>query len=125
MARSPNLIIKGGVAMEQWEYLTLFLQARANTRATRDFIKTRFRKKARAFSPESMIPKLDELGAEGWELVHMEPVARVGGKEDVLFDNDYRWSNTYFCAFKRRKSGAVPVTVATTHHAKMPNEGGE
>jgi hypothetical protein len=40
----------------------------------------------------------------------MEPVARVGGKEDILFDADYRWSSTYFCVLKRRKPGSwIPV----------------
>ncbi len=109
--------------MEQWEYMTTFLAAKADKKETRQFIKTRFNKRPKRFSPESMIPELDKLGAEGWEMVHMEPVARVGGKEDVLFDNDYRWSNTYFCVFKRRAGGAVPVTVAATHLPKAPNEG--
>jgi hypothetical protein len=110
--------------MEQWEYLTLFLSAKANNRETRTFIKTRFNKRPKRFSPESMIPQLDKLGAEGWEMLHMEPVARVGGKEDVLFDQDYRWSNTYFCVFKRRKAGAVPVSVAPTHTPKPPTTEG-
>ncbi len=33
---------------------------------------------------ESLMPQLDKLGLEGWELVHMEPVPRVGKKGNVL-----------------------------------------
>jgi hypothetical protein len=95
--------------MEKWEYITRFFVARVD-KDTKTFIKNRFGKKARTHSPESMIPELNKLGEEGWEVIHMEPVARVGGKEDVLFDADYRWSSTYFCVLKRRKPDAwIPV----------------
>ncbi|MCA9914121.1 MAG: hypothetical protein KC496_12265 [Anaerolineae bacterium] len=97
--------------MEQWEYLTLILKAQANTKETRQFIKDAFDKKPKQYSPEAMIPELNRLGEVGWELVHMEPVPRVGGKEDIQFDR-FSWSNNYFCVFKRRKNGAVPVRVA-------------
>ncbi len=99
--------------MEKWEYMTRFFEARANKKEIRTFIKEEFDKKPRAFSPEAMIPELNKLGDEGWEIIHMEPVARVGGKEDVLFDGDYRWSNVYFCVLKRRKPGSwLPVASA-------------
>ena len=94
---------------EKWEYLTLYLQANAKDSSTRSFIQQRFNKKPKAHSPESMIPELNQLGEEGWELVHMEPVARVGGKEDLRFDTDH-WSHTFFCVFKRRK--VIPTSIA-------------
>jgi len=53
------------------------------------------------------MPELNKLGEEGWELVHMEPVAKVGNKGDVLIGPNYRWSNIYFCVFKRRKPGST------------------
>jgi hypothetical protein len=97
--------------MEQWEYLTLFLEANARKKETKQFIKETFDKKAKPHSPEAMIPELNKLGAEGWELVHMEPVPHLGNKEDVQFD-PYRWSNNYFCVLKRRKTGSsIPVHV--------------
>jgi hypothetical protein len=109
-----------GNAMEQWEYLTVFLEASAKKKEVRDFIKNTFNKKAKLHSPESMIPNLNEYGRQGWELVHMEPVPRVGGKEDVQFDQ-YSWSNTYFCVFKRREPGtSVPVHVAQSPQAQQP-----
>lgn len=96
--------------MEKWEYQTRFFEARAKGRDVKSFIKEEFDKRPKRYSPEAMIPELNELGEEGWEIIHMEPVARVGGKEDVLFDDGYRWSNTYFCVLKRRKPGSyVPV----------------
>jgi hypothetical protein len=106
--------------MEQWEYLTLFLQASAKDRAKREFVQKRFNKKPKAHSPESMIPELDKLGQEGWELVHMQPVPRVGGKEDIQLDVS-AWSSQYFCVFKRRKGGFVPVAVVPAHTPQTPN----
>jgi hypothetical protein len=90
--------------MEQWEYLTKFIKADVKTEGVKDFLK-RFRpmwKNPPQYTPEAMMPELDELGAQGWELIHMEPVARVGRKGDILF-NSTEWTNSYFCVFKRRK----------------------
>lgn len=101
--------------MEQWEYLTMFVQANSSS-ATREYVERRFNRKPRRHSPESMIPALDELGAQGWELVNMQPVARVGRKEDVqLASSD--WSSQYFCVFKRRKAGShVPISVVAAQN---------
>ena len=102
--------------MTQWEYLTRFLEAKIK-KEDQDKLKQRFNKKSLPrFTPESMIPELDELGAAGWELVHMEPVPKVGGKGDVLFGGVPRWSNDYFCVFKRAKatlSRPMPTPTAT------------
>lgn len=94
--------------MEQWEYISTFLDAEASDEQTKNYIQQAFDKKPKRHSPEAMIPDLNRLGADGWELVHMEPVPRVGGKEDVQFDH-YSWSNTYFCVFKRRVMQTVRV----------------
>jgi len=88
--------------MEQWEYLTLFLEARVQDKDMRQYIETRFNKKPKKFSPESMIPRLNQLGEQGWEMIHIEAVGRVGRQENVQ-DDPYAWSNTYFCVFKRPK----------------------
>jgi hypothetical protein len=107
--------------MEQWEYLSVFLQAQVKDKTTREMIKKRFSKKARRYSPESLIPELDKLGSEGWELVHMEPIAKVGGNEDVLMDTGSRWTNAYFCVFKRRKNTSfVPVAVVASQTPQTP-----
>lgn len=94
--------------MAQWEYLTRFLEAQVD-KENAELLKRRFdQKKLPRYTPESMIPELDSLGAAGWELVHMEPVPKVGGKGDILFGGAPRWSNTYFCVFKRAKVVAAP-----------------
>jgi len=97
--------------MEKWEYQTRFFEANATDKQIKSFVENSFNKKAKRHSPEAMIPELNALGAEGWEIIHMEPVARVGGKEDVRMA-DGGWSNTYFAVLKRRKPGSfVPVQV--------------
>lgn len=97
--------------MEQWEYLPTFIEANAKSKEMREFLKTRFpdTKKPPRYMVEAMLPELNELGAQGWELVHMEPVAGVGGKGDVLFETSHRWSNVYFCVFKRRRPTQQPT----------------
>jgi hypothetical protein len=92
---------------EKWEYYTTFLYADAEKH--QDFLQQKWPdRKAPKFTPEAMIPELDELGEQGWELVHMEPVGGVGNKGDVSFLRGYGtmtvWSNTYFCVFKRPKT---------------------
>lgn len=97
--------------MEKWEYQTRFFEAKVNSDQIKSFVESSFNKKAKRHSPEAMIPELNALGAEGWEIIHMEPVARVGGKEDVRMA-DGGWSSTYFAVLKRRKPGSfVPVQV--------------
>jgi hypothetical protein len=92
---------------EKWQYYTTFLYADAERQ--RDFLQGKWPDwQPPQYTPESMIPELDELGAEGWELVHMEPVGGVGKKGDVSFTRGYGsmtvWSNAYFCVFKRRRA---------------------
>lgn len=103
--------------MSQWEYLTLFLEARVR-KEDEEKLKKRFdKKKLPKYTPESLIPELDQLGAARWELIHMEPVAKVGNKGDVLFHGAPRWSSTYFCVFKRPKidrTQAVSYPLETT-----------
>ena len=95
--------------MDKWEYLTTCLEARIENKEQREWGRARFPRLKRPprFTPESLIPELNRLGEEGWELIHMEPVAKVGGKGDVLVHGPgFRWSNRYFCVFKRLKGGA-------------------
>jgi hypothetical protein len=89
---------------QRWEYLTLFVQADARREAAfleqfRDW-----KEGIPAYTPEAMIPQLNALGEQGWELVHMEP-AIVGNKRDVLVVNsgstNRSWTSHYFCVFKR------------------------
>ncbi|MBZ0297342.1 MAG: DUF4177 domain-containing protein [Anaerolineae bacterium] len=114
--------------MPQWEYLTTFVEANARPKEKREFLKRRFpgKNKHPRYTPESMMPELDQLGAEGWELIHMEPVAQVGGKGDILFKGSgSRWSHSYFCVFKRMKlepvqSAPPPIAYPTAQQPAQP-----
>ncbi len=93
---------------EKWEYLTEFVSASADLEGVRDYLKQRFPDfKPASYSPETMMPHLNHRGESGWELVHMEPVARVGENRDVGFATNVAggaiWSHVYFCVFKRKK----------------------
>lgn len=90
--------------MEQWEYLTTYLEASIKGREQRKELQKRFgKRKLPRYMVESLLPELNKFGEEGWELIHMEPVPAVGRKGNVLFA-PRRWSNTYFCVLKRRKA---------------------
>ena len=91
---------------EQWEYWTGFFYAKIDERGVKEHLQQRWPNfQPSKFSPETMIPTLNAMGKEGWELIQMEPVAGVGRNADVLFKGRElanSWSNSYFCVFKRR-----------------------
>ena len=92
--------------MDKWEYLSTFVQANVRAKGVKDYLKQHRpdMKKIPRFAPETMLPELNALGEQGWELVHMQPVPR-GSKGDILFSGEDRvWSNVYFCVFKRLKA---------------------
>jgi len=90
---------------EQWEYLSKFIRASAKSKEVKEFLTQKWPawKNPPAYTPEAMIPELNTLGEQGWELVHMEPVQKVGGKGDVFMGDGGNWTNAYFCVFKRRR----------------------
>ena len=94
--------------MEQWEYSTEFVWADARDGEASEFLQQNYPdwNNPPQYVPQAMIPYLNSRGREGWEMVHMQPVF-VGDNFDVLtHGGDYRrWSNAYFCAFKRRLPG--------------------
>ncbi|HLZ59893.1 MAG TPA: hypothetical protein VKR06_23335 [Ktedonosporobacter sp.] len=54
------------------------------------------------YAIQSIIPRLNALGEQGWELVQTQPVF-VGSNGDILIGgSEYKhWSRTYLCTFKR------------------------
>lgn len=87
--------------MQKWEYLTRFLEADLQNFTSPD-VELSYEALQR-HSPETMIPELNQLGSNGWELVHMEPV-HIGRNHDVLVHEgggSRRWATSYFCVFKR------------------------
>ena len=93
---------------ERWEYLTKFMWAHTENRGAEEYIQQSWPNlNLEKYSPETMMPELNSYGDRGWELVHMQPVGAVGKNRDVGFvagEVTPRWSNAYFCVFKRRKS---------------------
>lgn len=57
--------------MEQWEYLTLFLEA--NKQEADSIVNTIEAEEFASYSPQLLMPELNRLGAKSWELVYMEP----------------------------------------------------
>jgi hypothetical protein len=93
--------------MGKWEYLTQFIWANIDNKGAKEYIQNTWPNwQPKKFSPETMIPELNGWGEKGWELVHMEPVASVGGNQDVWWQGGAvpTYSSAYFCVFKRRKS---------------------
>ena len=93
----------------QWEYMTEFAWANIEHKGVAEYLANRWPNwKPSKFSPEAMIPHLNEWGKEGWELIHMEPIHSVGKNADVGFSTGggspavTHWSNVYFCVFKRQ-----------------------
>jgi hypothetical protein len=88
--------------MEKWEYFTTFVYASMESIEWADeaMIPPGDHPK---FSPYALIPELNRLGEKGWELVEIKPVL-IGRNHDVMVhpNNLVQWSNSYFCAFKRR-----------------------
>lgn len=73
--------------MEKWEYHSMHLNACIRNPGVREFVAQRWPDwDPPQYSPELIMPQLNETGAEGWELVSIQPV--------VSWD--------YFAVFKRR-----------------------
>ena len=90
--------------MEKWEYYTTFIEANMDDSRVRHSEHIPPGDHPR-FSPYALIPELNELGAKGWELIHMEPVS-PGRNHDVVSPDagSMKWSRHYFSVFKRKTS---------------------
>jgi hypothetical protein len=89
-------------AMEQWEHLVVTLEADA--RMAGDFLRSKWpTQQFLKYSPQSLIPQLNDFGLQGWELVAAQPVM-LGDNGDVTY-SDTRWTHKYLCFFKRHVSG--------------------
>lgn len=92
------------LAVPKWEHWTGFVWANAAEQAA--FLRQRWPDwSAPKFAPQALMPTLDRLGAQGWELVSLDPVV-VGKNEDVMVHyavaGNVTWTNAYFCVMKRR-----------------------
>lgn len=93
--------------MVQWEYLSLFLEA--NFPAHEKELRAMYpNERMSQFTPRALVPEMNKLGAEGWELILCHPYS-AGGNADILThrtspSNNSTWTNLYFCVFKRLKN---------------------
>ena len=104
-AFAPNCSLSPEEEMSQsqrWQYRTLFIYADAER--VREQLSPFATEELPKYAPQALMPELDALGNEGWELVHMQPVY-VGANSDVLIHSlsERMWSNVYFCVFKRSR----------------------
>ena len=87
--------------MEQWEYHTVMLEARMGRVASGERGVPPGNHPRN--SPYALIPELNKLGEQGWELVSAHPV-KAGQNHDFMItaNNSREWGYHYFCVFKRR-----------------------
>ncbi len=101
--------------MDRWEYHATLLYADSDRADA--FLAERFPGwKPDKHSPEALIPALNAFGAEGWELVSIEPVY-PGLHSDIAHGSGQaQWSAWYLCAFRRRlqaSDAGIPAAGGT------------
>jgi hypothetical protein len=89
----------------RWEHYIEYIHADARDPQTKDFLATcypgeRFAK----YAAEATLRRLNEIGEQGWELVHMQPVWVQ--RDGTVTSATGNGTNTYFCVFKRPKRSA-------------------
>ncbi len=87
--------------MEQFEYFTTLIEA--DVRKVTPGVGGVPTGNLAGYTPYSLIPELNAFGAEGWELISIQPV-KAGRNEDIRYPSGASadWGTQYFCAFKRR-----------------------
>lgn len=96
-------------ARPQWENHIEYVQAETYALEAKSFLAHYYPgQKVPKYAVQAILPRLNELGEQGWELVHMEPV-EIGINGDIRLGFDVNhWTNVYLCAFKRLKRSALP-----------------
>ena len=89
---------------ERWEYYLEYITT--ETYREHAFLQENFAgQNLPKYAVYAALPRLNAIGERGWELVQMEPVilGRNGDVQITAVDVS-KWTNTYFCIFKRRKA---------------------
>ena len=84
-----------------WEHYLELIEADAQQQA--DFVQSFYPPgSVPLYALQSILPRLNHLGEQGWELVQIQPVM-VGKNGDVLIDGamSEKWTRTYLCVFKK------------------------
>jgi len=94
--------------METWEYFSTHLDADIRNEGVRDYVTEKWPGwKPPQFAPQLLMPELNKLGAEGWELVSIQPVVVRPGGDHAFPGENTALSNAYFAVFKRRLEGLM------------------
>ena len=74
--------------MQKWEYLTRRIWASVDNEGWEEYKREHWPnwRPLSKYTPETMIPQLNRMGEEGWELITMQPVCG-GSNADVGFGN--------------------------------------
>ncbi len=112
----------------RWEYRNVILSAQAHDPETRAYLQSVWPGwEPPRFAPQALIPKLNEYGANGWELVQIQPVyldedanvlihggpqppddpitATIKAKAKIpsrTGSEPTRYAHSYLCTFKRQ-----------------------
>jgi hypothetical protein len=90
--------------VENWEYTAVTWNASTGNEGAIEYIKKRWPKwtKIAKYSVESLIPGLNRLGKDGWELVHMESVWLDDDGAVIMARGAFGSTSAWFCVFKRK-----------------------
>ena len=87
----------------KWEYYTTIESADIYNTAPAGYIEKHWPDhKPKRLDPSNLIPRLNEWGQEGWELVHMQPIWSQTVRGALVVTSDWEvGAKLYFCVFKR------------------------
>lgn len=90
---------------DRWVYSLEYITTETNQEQA--FLQENFPDKTLpGYAVQAALPRLNAMGEQGWELVQMLPVIMgKNGDVEISSVNANKWTHTYFCVFKRRKSG--------------------
>ena len=72
---------------DSWEHRIVTLKAEVSQQQREDFEQHHSGQRLPIYSPQALIPQLDTIGKEGWELVSIQPVL-IGINGDLAIIGD-------------------------------------
>jgi hypothetical protein len=89
--------------MQRWEHRSFLYAASVDDEEVTEYLARRYPgQHFEKFAPEALEVMLNQLGAAGWELVHILPVLKGKNADIAHGDSGLSvWSNWYFVAMKR------------------------